>query len=639
MAQDNIADEEQPTENADQTPLSSTNSAPPPSSPVPPTQTTPTRELLKEYWGCLGWFVGALATIATIISILPFFGITSWQQLWENLSLIIGGVLVILALGACISLLFHKNTPKTTRRNAQIGVGLILLGGLITAFIVFKPSDSNNVKILVARFYNFDQREDTLNNVTNEVIRNLNNALSPFSDVELEPLGKAITEENGGSEAAKKLFQEKQADIVIWGSYEEKSDGKWLNSHFDVMTSTGKLKYMPTLGKEAQGEVRLLPAEMKSFTLTLKLAQEMTYLSLFTVGMARLSAKDWDGAIFGFTDALNQTTEDVPALSKGVVYNYRGRAYGMSGNYDLAIQDYNKAIELNPKYALAYTNRGFAYGRQGNYDLAIQDYNKAIELNPKYALAYTNRGFAYGRQGNFDLAIQNYTKAIELDPNAAAAYYNRGLAYYDKDNYDRAIQNYDEAIELDPNAAAAYYNRGVAYEKKGNYDRAIQDFTKSIELDPKLAKAYYNRGLAYGKKGNFDLAIQNYTKAIEFDPKFAAAYANRGNAYDDKGEYDRAILDYTKAIELDPKFAAAYTNRGVAYDDKGNSDLAIQDYTKAIEFDPKFAAAYANRGLAYAKNGDKAKAIADYREALKLTNDPSMQQDLEKRLRDLEAQP
>ena len=66
--------------------------------------------------------------------------------------------------------------------------------------------------------------------------------------------------------------------------------------------------------------------------------------------------------------------------------------------YDLAIQNYTKAIELDSKYALAYRNRGLSWREKGDYDRAIQDYTKAIELNPKYADAYFQRGFVWIRR-------------------------------------------------------------------------------------------------------------------------------------------------------------------------------------------------------------------------------------------------
>jgi len=62
--------------------------------------------------------------------------------------------------------------------------------------------------------------------------------------------------------------------------------------------------------------------------------------------------------------------------------------YGLNGQYDQAIADYNKDIEINPIDAVAYYNRGIAYGLNGQYDQAIADYTKAIELNPRDADAY-----------------------------------------------------------------------------------------------------------------------------------------------------------------------------------------------------------------------------------------------------------
>ncbi len=76
--------------------------------------------------------------------------------------------------------------------------------------------------------------------------------------------------------------------------------------------------------------------------------------------------------------------------------NTMGVAYTHKGEYDRAIDDYNKAIEINPKNSMAYNNRGFVYDiHKGEYDKAINDYNKAIEINPKDDMAYTDRGNAY----------------------------------------------------------------------------------------------------------------------------------------------------------------------------------------------------------------------------------------------------
>ena len=66
----------------------------------------------------------------------------------------------------------------------------------------------------------------------------------------------------------------------------------------------------------------------------------------------------------------------------------RGAAYIDKGDFDRAIEDCNKAIELKPDYAEVYYNRGLTYGIKGDFDRTIKDCNKAIELNPKFSLAY-----------------------------------------------------------------------------------------------------------------------------------------------------------------------------------------------------------------------------------------------------------
>jgi tetratricopeptide (TPR) repeat protein len=136
-----------------------------------------------------------------------------------------------------------------------------------------------------------------------------------------------------------------------------------------------------------------------------------------------------------------------------------------------------------PQYADAYGNRGFAYAGKGQYDRTIQDYDRAIALNPNFGEAYYARGIVYDEKGQYDSAIQELDRAIALNPKYADAYNNRGFVYEEKGQYDRAIQDFDRAIALNPNLAEAYINRGGTYSKKGKYDRAIQDFDRAIALN------------------------------------------------------------------------------------------------------------------------------------------------------------
>jgi hypothetical protein len=90
-----------------------------------------------------------------------------------------------------------------------------------------------------------------------------------------------------------------------------------------------------------------------------------------------------------------------------------------------------------------YVIRATAYQRKGELGHAIQDYDRAIGLDPSGATAYYNRGVAYGRKADWDRAIQDYDQAIRHHPNDAAAFRNRGVAYQEKKQFDRAIQDFD----------------------------------------------------------------------------------------------------------------------------------------------------------------------------------------------------
>jgi tetratricopeptide (TPR) repeat protein len=195
-------------------------------------------------------------------------------------------------------------------------------------------------------------------------------------------------------------------------------------------------------------------------------------------------------------------------------------------------------------------DKGTLHLQKGEYDLAISEFNQALEGNPKDADRYTNRGAAYLAKGQLDQAITDFNKALEINPKDIMAYNNRGLAYDMKGQYDQAIPDYNKAIEINPNYAKAYNSRGAAYLAKGQLDQAITDFNKALEINPKDIMAYSNRGLAYGEKGQYDQSILDFSKALEIDPGKGVLYANRGKTHYLKGEYDKSWQDVKKAQDL-----------------------------------------------------------------------------------------
>ncbi|NES67722.1 MAG: serine protease, partial [Okeania sp. SIO2D1] len=117
------------------------------------------------------------------------------------------------------------------------------------------------------------------------------------------------------------------------------------------------------------------------------------------------------------------------------------------GEYEQAIADYNQAIRLNPKFALAYYNRGVAYDLLGEYENALADYDASIRLNyTSLWLPYTARAGIYKKQGEYKKAIADYNQAIQINSQYTIAYFNRGNVYSDQGEYEKAIADYNQAI-------------------------------------------------------------------------------------------------------------------------------------------------------------------------------------------------
>jgi tetratricopeptide (TPR) repeat protein len=137
----------------------------------------------------------------------------------------------------------------------------------------------------------------------------------------------------------------------------------------------------------------------------------------------------------------------------------------------LALRFVDEAIRLVPDDATAYYYRGLTYFNN-DYDRAIADYSRAIQLNPNFFEAYNDRGNVYmNGKKDYDHAIVDYSSAIRLNPNLAISYNNRGIAYRIKGDYDRAIADYTEAIRLNPNNAMAKANMTAAKVNKGTFEK------------------------------------------------------------------------------------------------------------------------------------------------------------------------
>jgi tetratricopeptide (TPR) repeat protein len=135
----------------------------------------------------------------------------------------------------------------------------------------------------------------------------------------------------------------------------------------------------------------------------------------------------------------------------GLPYYNRGTTLLSMKQYDRAIADFSKAVEINPRYAEAYQNRGAARKDLKDYDAAIADFKRAIAINPTYGDAYVNLGNTLVSAGRLAEAVDIYSRAIALGGDRARVsdlHVKRGIASYGVDDHQGACRDWRQANEL-----------------------------------------------------------------------------------------------------------------------------------------------------------------------------------------------
>jgi tetratricopeptide (TPR) repeat protein len=254
---------------------------------------------------------------------------------------------------------------------------------------------------------------------------------------------------------------------------------------------------------------------------------------------------------------------------------------------------WNDVIEKYPDNVFkSYANRGIAYTSLEQWDNAINDFTRVIEMNPKYGWGYIDRGVAYQHTGQWDKSIDDFSKAIEINAEDFDAYAGRALSYGVLGQFDKAIVDFSKTIQINPKYSKGYSNRGLTYANLGFLDKAIADYSKAIEFDPGYKDAWSNRSLAYGRLNQWDNAIADGSKAIRIDPGNAGLYDKLGYFYLAKGDYDRGEEQFRKARELDNKSFDALLGLAVIYYSKGDKANAKKFLDQAKNIEPRL-----NKGM------------------------------------------
>ena len=333
-------------------------------------------------------------------------------------------------------------------------------------------------------------------------------------------------------------------------------------------------------------------------------------------------------------------------------------------NVEKAIDFYNEALTLDPKFALAFagladaslqmyreTNEtiwadkavyaaqqgqriddtllevraaaGHAYLATGKTNEAIAELTRALEIAPNSDEAYRRLASAYLAAGRPNEAIQMHLKAIEKNPYYWLNHNALGGTYYRLGAYDKAVEEFKRVIEIEPDNVNGYNDLGAMYLQTARYQEAADAFQRALKLVP-TADTWSNLGIAYAWQGKFQEALPAYLKAVEMTPSSDAWLSNLADDYRWLGDKQKATETYDKAIQLaykaltvNPNASTTRCNLGTYYAKKGDTAQGLKFIGAALEKDPTNPSFLYNTAVAQALAGHKDEALQSLRKAFK----------------------
>ena len=169
----------------------------------------------------------------------------------------------------------------------------------------------------------------------------------------------------------------------------------------------------------------------------------------------------------------------------------------------------------NRMQAYRYANAGKIMIDKTEYQKAVDEISKAIDLEPEYNTAYYYRSLAYMNMDEYEKAISDIDKAIKFAPKVFGYFNHRGTVYLFWKKYPKAIEDFTKALTIEPRNIVSYINRGDAYRLSENYENAITDYTSALSLDDKLIHVHNNRGYTYYKIKEKNNACKDFKTACE----------------------------------------------------------------------------------------------------------------------------
>lgn len=365
---------------------------------------------------------------------------------------------------------------------------------------------------------------------------------------------------------------------------------------------------------------------------------------LYLAGQRALERWDKTANLDAAIGFFQQTVKADPNFALG--YSALGEAYWAKYRLehdphwiDEAEQNCGRAAVLNDKLPAVYVTLARVHNGKGQYNLALQEIQQALKLEPRDPDALLAEAALYASMGRQDEAEDTYKRAAALRPQRWGGYYELGSFYYRQQRYAEAAQEFERVLEITPDNTMAHATLGVVMQLLGKDAEAEIYLKRSIELQPSYA-GYNNLGTLYYREKRWEESALMTHKALELNANDWRAWSNlrlanewmkRTREADEASREELVRLEEVAKVNSDD--ADVLVELGVLYSKLKLRGKALRYIEAALARSPDDPAVLVSAGEAYENMGDRARALELVTHALakgwtlaQLENDPGQQQ-------------
>lgn len=341
------------------------------------------------------------------------------------------------------------------------------------------------------------------------------------------------------------------------------------------MLSTQKPKRSKDSNKRSRSKFRYAWQQVV-FVLILATLGERSYAEsnskdLFQMANYYLSKGKYQAAIFESELILKRLPKSADA------YHMKGLCYWHLKQYPEALENFERASQLNPRISSIYRHRAQVYERIGDYQKALTDINRAIALGDRFPWAFTFRAMIKGKMGRDKEALADFEFAIAKDRKWSGVYLYRGDYYLNKGDKSSALTNYKQALQMAPESAECRAAVATVLLSSGRTKEARKEIQTLVKQNPNYHETQSLAGQLAILDGHFKEALQSLNKAIKLSPNSSLHYYTRGLIEQKLGQLDAASRDFDEAISRSPTNASYYKTRSLLNARTGNMEQALQD--------------------------------------------------------------